>query len=295
VQAAVCQPRLPCLATITHHKAIKNMNFYTQLWIQIMRVTFLLISISLTVGLVSVRATNLKAQGIDTRINLKVERESLASVIRKVETQANLVFAFDDVYLKLSEKKVKPAQFTNQSVQSILTTLFEQQDIGFKVQAGNILLFRQVSGRLTGRVTDDHGDALPGATVRVAGTTYGATAKADGSYTLNAPEGTYTVEATFVGFNKAEIKNVKISGDKTTTLNFTLVGGSMLKEVMVSYGKQKGKEVTGSISQVGAAPLQDMPVMQFAQQLQGKAAGVQVVQSSGQPGRGVEFRIRGAA
>jgi TonB-dependent SusC/RagA subfamily outer membrane receptor len=68
-----------------------------------------------------------------------------------------------------------------------------------------------------------------------------------------------------------------------------------LEVVVVSYGKQRKQEVTGSIVQQDASDMKDMPVGQFAQQLQGKVAGVQVGQNSGTPGRGMEFRIRGAA
>ncbi|XHR97497.1 TonB-dependent receptor plug domain-containing protein [Mucilaginibacter sp. UC70_90] len=136
---------------------------------------------------------------------------------------------------------------------------------------------------------------MPGASVSVVGTSLGMMTDADGRYNISLPEGTYTVAASFVGYTRVESANVIINGNQTTALNIRLVAGSQLKEVTVSYGKQRAREVTGSLTQVDAAPLQDMPVMQFAQQLQGKVAGVQVAQSSGQPGRGVEFRIRGAA
>ncbi|RFM26629.1 carboxypeptidase-like regulatory domain-containing protein [Deminuibacter soli] len=68
-----------------------------------------------------------------------------------------------------------------------------------------------------------------------------------------------------------------------------------LEEVIVSYGRQQKRNITGSVVQLDAASMQDMPVGQFAQQLQGKAAGVEIMQNSGQPGRGMDFRIRGAA
>jgi TonB-linked SusC/RagA family outer membrane protein len=93
----------------------------------------------------------------------------------------------------------------------------------------------------------------------------------------------------------AEFKDIQVTPDKPYQLNITLKENAMLSEVTVSYGKQRGREVTGSIAQVNMKPLQDMPVMQFGQQLQGKIAGVDVAQTSGQPGRGIAFRIRGAA
>jgi TonB-linked SusC/RagA family outer membrane protein len=271
------------------------MNLYTQLWRRVMRTTFLLISILLTIGLISVRATNLNAQGIQYRVDIAFDEESLSSAIKKLEKKTNIVFAYDAAYLRLTEKRIKPATFTNQTLESVLANLLKNQDIGFKEQAGNVLLFKQASGRITGKVTDDNGEALPGATIRLSGTNYGTTTNATGQYTLNVPEGIYNLEATFVGFTRFESRGIKVTGDGNTVIDIRMAASGLLKEVNVSYGKQRLKEVTGSIAEVNAAPLQDMPVQQFAQQLQGKVAGVQVAQSSGQPGRGVEFRIRGAA
>jgi TonB-dependent SusC/RagA subfamily outer membrane receptor len=65
--------------------------------------------------------------------------------------------------------------------------------------------------------------------------------------------------------------------------------------VAIGYGTQVKREITGAISEVDAQELADQPVSQFAQQLQGRIAGVQINQYSGQPGRGIGFRIRGAA
>ncbi|MDB5150814.1 MAG: SusC/RagA family TonB-linked outer membrane protein, partial [Mucilaginibacter sp.] len=254
------------------------MNFYTQLWRQFMRITFLLISISVTIGLVSVQAGGLKAQALGTPVDISFGKEDLSSAIKKLEKKTNVSFAYDEVYLRLADKYTSPAKFTDQPLQDVLTAIFKNQGIGFKEQAGNITLFKQASGKLTGKVTDDHGEALPGATVRVAGTGLGDISNAQGMYNITIPDGTYTIEVTFIGYNKLESKNVTITGNQTTVLNLSLTGGSMLKEVVVSYGKQRAREISGSISQVDASQLQDMPVMQFAQQLQGKAAGVQIAQ-----------------
>lgn len=271
------------------------MNFYTQLCRQFMRISFLLISISITIGLVSVKATELAAQGVNTRLDITFGNEDLSAVIKKLEQKANVAFAYDEVFLKLAGKHTNAANYQNESLKNILTALFKGQEIGFKEQAGNIILYRQLTGRISGRVTDESGQPLPGASVSIVGTSLGMMTDADGKYNISLPEGTYTVAVSFVGYTRVESANVAINGNQTTTLNISLVAGNQLREVTVSYGKQRAREVTGALTQVDAAPLKDMPVMQFVQQLQGKAAGVQIAQSSGQPGRGVEFRIRGAA
>jgi TonB-linked SusC/RagA family outer membrane protein len=154
----------------------------------------------------------------------------------------------------------------------------------------NIVTFGQQAGKIKGKITDERNDPIPGAAIFIKGTQTGLSTNVDGEFAITAPTGAVLVFKS-VGYQTQEVTvgdqpliNVKLKAD---------VKG--LEEVTVSYGKQRSREVTGSITTISAAPLQDMPVMQFAQQLQGKAAGVSVMQSSGQPGRGVDFRIRGAA
>jgi len=149
-------------------------------------------------------------------------------------------------------------------------------------------------GILKGKITDQSGP-LPEASVVISGTSIGAKADANGNYSITVVPGTYTVIASYVGYERSVHKGVTVNADEEQILNITMNGNVQLKEVEVAYGKQRQREVTGSIAEVSAAPLQDMPVGQFAQQLQGKVAGVQIAQSSGQPGRGMSFRIRGSA
>ena len=135
---------------------------------------------------------------------------------------------------------------------------------------------------------------MPGASILVQGTKNGTTADPEGNFTLRVAEGTYTLSASYIGYTASDKTGVKVIAGQETVVNFNLSSNVQLQEVQVSYGKQKTREITGSVAKVDASSLQDMPVNQFAQQLAGKVAGVQVAQTSGQPGRGVAFRIRGA-
>jgi TonB-linked SusC/RagA family outer membrane protein len=153
----------------------------------------------------------------------------------------------------------------------------------------SIWAFGQAS-KITGKVIDERGDALPGVTVSIKGTATGMSTGLNGQFSLNAAPDAVLVFK-IIGY---ETREILVGSQRVIEVKLKpqSVG---LSEVAVSYGKQKQREVTGAISTINASGLQDMPVMQFSQQLQGAAAGVSVVQSSGQPGRGVDFRIRGAA
>ncbi|MDN3548802.1 SusC/RagA family TonB-linked outer membrane protein [Mucilaginibacter aquaedulcis] len=159
----------------------------------------------------------------------------------------------------------------------------------FALLSTNVAL-GQSARKIRGRVVDDSNAPLPGVAILVKGTRIGATTNVNGEYFINADAPSILIFG-LLGYKTKE----EVVGDRQivdVNLKMTITG---LQEVNVSYGKQRSREITGAITQINAEPLQDMPVGQFAQQLQGKVAGVQVSQTSGQPGRGMAFRIRGAA
>ena len=263
-----------------------------------LRLTWLSLCIVAGPGMWAIGATT-TAQILDTRISIEFETQSLYSAINKLEQQTGIVFAYDETFLQLKQRNVRAAKFTNESLRGILSALLINTDIRFAEQSGNVLLTKTVTkkatGKIVGKVTDANGEPLPGASILVAGTTTGTTADESGNFSLTLEEGVYGIMVSFVGFTTSEFKNVTIVEGQDYTLNVQLGTNTMLDEVVVTYGTQKQREVTGAIAQLEASEVQDQPVGQFAQQLQGKFAGVQIAQYSGQPGRGIGFRIRGAA
>lgn len=155
---------------------------------------------------------------------------------------------------------------------------------------GSIVTVCAQSMQVRGTITETTGNPLPGATVLVKGTSQGTKADADGRYSLNVSPGS-TLVFRHLGYQSQEIP---VASQTVVDAALILESGE-LDEVTITYGTQKRREITGAIKELDAEELGDMPVTQFAQQLQGKIAGVQVSQVSGQPGRGMAFRIRGAS
>ena len=158
----------------------------------------------------------------------------------------------------------------------------------------NTAFSQQNMGIIKGNVSDATGP-LPGASISIAGTKNGITADLNGNYTLKLAPGTYTIIASFSGYTKIQVNDIKVIADEETVKNIVLVTNNQLQQVDISYGTQSRRDITGSVSELKAKNLEDQPIQQFAQELQGQIAGVQVVQSDGAPGRGFDFRIRGAA
>ncbi|MFD0793117.1 SusC/RagA family TonB-linked outer membrane protein [Mucilaginibacter litoreus] len=145
---------------------------------------------------------------------------------------------------------------------------------------------------ISGVVRDSTTSAtIPGVSVIVKGTTIGTQTDVNGKFTINATKGS-TLVFSYIGYNTATI----IVGDNAS-LNIRLASSAQgLKEVVVvSYGTQSKREVTGAIAQVKASELKDMPVPNIGQRLQGRLAGVQINNNSGTPGAEMSFRIRGSA
>ena len=143
--------------------------------------------------------------------------------------------------------------------------------------------------QITGKVTDAGGSGLPGVTVLVKGTSTGTVTDLDGKYRLNATGDVLVFS--FVGFSKQEVT----IGNQSTINVVLLEDAKMLDElVVIGYGAVKKKDLSTAVSVVGSAEIKDRPVTSAALALQGKAAGVQVISSSGKPGSGPSVRIRGA-
>ncbi|MFD1875606.1 SusC/RagA family TonB-linked outer membrane protein [Hymenobacter bucti] len=144
---------------------------------------------------------------------------------------------------------------------------------------------------VTGRVTsEEEGEGLPGVTVLVKGTSNGTATDTDGRFTLTVPDNAVLVFSS-VGFKGRE---VAVSG---TTLNVKLTADNKALDevVVVGYGTQNRKDLTGSVASVKADEIEKLPVSSVDQALQGKVAGVQIATTSGEPGGSPNILIRGVS
>ncbi|MBQ5403230.1 MAG: TonB-dependent receptor [Bacteroidales bacterium] len=149
---------------------------------------------------------------------------------------------------------------------------------------------------IKGKVSDESGEPLPGANVVVKGTTIGTISDFDGNFVLsNVPEGNQTISVSFMGYQTLESDFVFVSGS-TIIRDFPLVeDNEQLDEVVVvGYGVQKKKLVTGATVEVKGDDIQKMNTTQVLGALQSQSPGVNIQSNSGQPGDGFKISIRGA-
>ncbi len=145
---------------------------------------------------------------------------------------------------------------------------------------------------IKGRVVNKEGNPLQGVSVLVSGTQIGITTNSDGRFTLTIPEGRKNImlEVSNIGY-KSTMVNV---GNQTDIVVILEEGIAALDQVVVvGYGKQSKRNITSSIGSISSKDIANYPVQQMGQALQGKVAGVQIIQNSGAPGSSLMIRIRG--
>ncbi len=150
---------------------------------------------------------------------------------------------------------------------------------------------------IKGVVLDENKEPMIGAAVRLQGTTIGTTTNLDGQYTLsNLNPGKLTLEFSFVGYEK-QLKTVNLVAGQTLTQNMNMAENANLMNelIVVGYGVQRRRDVSGSIVKLDGKELMEVPTPSFENGLQGKASGLQVITGSGAAGSASTVRIRGVA
>ncbi|RXP46498.1 TonB-dependent receptor [Lutibacter sp. HS1-25] len=143
-----------------------------------------------------------------------------------------------------------------------------------------------------GTVSDKNGNPLPGVTIVVKNTSNGASTDFDGNYTISNVKKGDVLVFSYIGFATSE---VAVNDSKTLNVQLSEDTQSLDEVVVVGYGTQKKREVTGAVSVVGAETLEALKPVKMEQALQGTVSGVNVTTTSGAPGADINIRIRGIA
>ncbi|MEX2601871.1 MAG: TonB-dependent receptor [Balneolaceae bacterium] len=146
---------------------------------------------------------------------------------------------------------------------------------------------QSVSGTVTS-VAD--GEALPGVNIAVKGTTMGTTSDFNGEYSLTVPSSSDTLVFSFIGYETLEVPVEGRSVIDIALVQVAIEGGEL---VVIGYGAVQRRDITGSVASVSSQDIQEVPVSDAGQALQGRATGVVALSSGNRPGQGMTIRIRG--
>ena len=249
-------------------------------------------------GLMQVSAT---VYSQATKFSFKAEKKQIVDLLKDIEETSN--FRFFYIREQVNVERQVSVKAEDATVEEILDEIFSGEGISYKVLEDNLILLspekktvESSSGSvmqqnlISGVVTDETRQPLPGVTVVVKGTSRGTITDGLGKYSLPNISKENILIFSFVGMVAQEIQ----AGTKTQ-INVTLKAETIgLEEVVaIGYGVQKKSNVTGSIVSVKSSDIENRTVTDAMQALQGKAAGVQIVNQSGAPGSTANIQIRG--
>ena len=157
------------------------------------------------------------------------------------------------------------------------------------ILASTVAFAQQVSGTVT---EADSGAPLPGATVLVKGTDIGTTTDFDGMFQLAGVSSDATLVISYIGF---ETQEVAVGNSTNVLVSLTTSADTLDEIVVIGYGSQRKKEVTGAVSVLAAKAIEKLNPVRTEQALQGQIAGVNITSQSGSPGSGFNIRIRGVS
>lgn len=232
------------------------------------------------------------------QITFRVSNKSIKQAIGLIESKADYSFFYSDELDDLNNKI--NLSVNNEDIHSVLQKLFRNTRITYRIEDGKqVVLSKKKDNQLSskskekevrGIITDKTGEPLIGVSVTVKGTGKGTVTDMNGKWSLSVSEGS-VLNFSYIGYSA---ETVKVG--KSNSYNISLSEDNQLLDevVVIGYGSMKRKDITTAVSVVSTADIDERPIIDAAQALQGKAAGIQVVQPSGAPGEGMSIRVRGA-
>ncbi|KQS36776.1 hypothetical protein ASG14_06980 [Pedobacter sp. Leaf194] len=152
--------------------------------------------------------------------------------------------------------------------------------------------FSQTTITVSGTVTDQTGENIPGASVKVKGTQISTQTNNSGQYTIKVPSGQSVLVFSYVGYYNQE---QKVGSNRNINISLKENYENLNDVVIVGYGTQKKREITGSIGSIKADQIDQFAGGSLNTSLQGKIAGLQITTNSGEPGAGANITLRGAS
>lgn len=145
---------------------------------------------------------------------------------------------------------------------------------------------------VTGKVISPAGNGISGASIQLKGSTTGTSSNEKGEFSIAVPDNKAVLAITSVGFKATEIA---VKNQATISVELEEITNELSQVVVIGYGAVRKSDLTGSVASIKAEDLRAIPATSFDQAMQGRAAGVQVTQTSGKPGAEASIRIRGTS
>ncbi len=234
----------------------------------------------------------------NARVVINKANTPLSNILEEIESQTDYLFIYNNEIDASSKVTVK---VNNKPVSEVLSNLLDDTDISYAMEGSNIVLAnkaqitkqttqQQTGIKITGKVKDALGEPLIGVSIGVKGTSMGVTTDLDGNFMLNVPNGQSVLVFSYIGYLTQE-KTVGNSREFAITM---AENTQMLDElVVIGYGVQKKVNLSGAVQAVSGKELEDRPITNVNQGLQGLAPNMNITISNGRATSAPDINIRG--
>lgn len=260
----------------------------------------------LTVFAVCSIASDLKGQEVlKHKVTIKANEKAIRKVLSELEKKAQVRFTYSSAVVNVGRQVT--VDFTNKDLSDILADIFGA-DIAYEVRGNRIILkpapatasnadvpieektSEYFALEVSGKITDENGEPLPGASILEKGTTNGTSSDVDGNFSLSVMGQNSVLVFSFIGYASQE---VPVGNQTTFNIQLAPDMRTLNEVVVVGYGTVKKSDLTGAVSSVKGEELTAYPAIDAVQSLQGRAAGVNITANNGAPGSTMKVRIRG--
>lgn len=259
----------------------------------------LIIQMKLIAFLLIVLCVQATASASAQKITLSEKRASIPKLLTEIRKQSDFDFIVNAPRIK--ETKPLSIRVSSMPLEQVLQLIFANQPVDYLIDNKTIIIRDRVSNsirnvkdkdqihQVSGVVMNDKGEVLSGVSVVEKGTNNGVVTDADGRFVIQVKDQNAILQISYVGFKSQEISA------SSSNINVVLEseGGDLSDVVIVGYGSLKKSDITGAVSSIKGSDLTKLPTGRVDQALQGRAAGVFVLNTDGAPGGQVTIRIRG--
>lgn len=239
-------------------------------------------------------ASNIYSQ--TAQLNLNMKNATIKEVLAEIENRSEFYFLYNSELIDVT--RVVDISVQKEKVNDVLSRLFNKDEVNVSISDRYIVLTPgtktslQQQKSISGKVTDNRNQPLPGVTVIIKGTTSGAVTNFDGEFTLLNVSNNAVLLFSFVGMKSQEIKL-----DGQTVINVVLQEETIgLQEIIaIGYGTQTRREISGSVANISEKSFNKGLTQNAADLLKGKVAGLTITQGSGDITREQTIRLRGTS
>ncbi|MEC3880586.1 SusC/RagA family TonB-linked outer membrane protein [Parapedobacter sp. 10938] len=249
--------------------------------------------LALFLVLVGLLSANASVYSQNAKLSIDVKDLPMRDALRQVEkASGKRFFMSDDLAVMDSRISVK---VRNKSFEQVMREVLKGYDLSYKLaDNGMVIITEDVTVaqeiRITGMVTDERGEPLPGVSVQVKGMAGGVVTDLSGEYTLTVPNNDATLIFSYMGYLTAERA---VGNDTKINMPLHVDNQSLEEVVVVGYGTQRKVNLTGAVESVGSEVFENRSTSNTTQALQGAVPNLNISLEDGKPTRSASFNVRG--